>query len=638
MNTALPTGSRQHIIMLTIVFLLSFFFRVWLLDQRWINPDEGAHLMDAVLALDGKVPLVDFSSRQPLYVYVNALILKLFGISYTAGRLLPLTCSLLIGLFVYLIAKTLFDGKVAFLSAVLYWLIPLELFNSVIVKTEPLTTLLACISFYLAIVGIKKNAWPQIAASGAFAALGFYVRQSVVIIPVVFLGLLFYYHKGAMGATLKRLYPFLVGYAIIVLTVLLVYMNYRDPLTVFFSSLNPVAFLLPALKKILIVFGKSAETSSPSAAGSALIGNAGRNLHAFQYIKSSIMLHLFLVMALIFSFLGVFRHSVFENRQKRNAGPLCAYLFLYSWIGMLFLAYAYYYFTRGYYIDYFREFLPPLIILFSAWLVGIDKAFERYSSLYTLVSMAILCALAVWAIQAAGLLYGKKFYALLTACCFAFFVHWKNTKTTKGRLLLSIGIGTVIVYLVAVYGTTTFTFLSGVVPSIVLLVVIFTVPLLAPKDEFGDRLKAYPKFLALSILAITFMISMYVSATQFDLKYESIWSPESLKKVSAYLEHNTNQDEKVLSGAVIWEFQALRRPYLSISHPLALILGISDRNKAKFQKAVHNTPPVVVIIDGYTQKTYFKQFPWLEEFINNRYQLVADQGPAKYPIKIYRLN
>ena len=74
-----------------------------------VGLDESAHLMDAVLALDGKVPLVDFDSRQPLYVYINALFLKLFGISYTAGRLLPLTCSLLIGIFVYLIANTLFE-------------------------------------------------------------------------------------------------------------------------------------------------------------------------------------------------------------------------------------------------------------------------------------------------------------------------------------------------------------------------------------------------------------------------------------------------------------------------------------------------------------------------------------------------
>jgi len=54
---------------LLAVFLVSLFIRLWLLDKRWINADEGAHLMDAVLVLDGKIPEVDFHARQPLYVY-----------------------------------------------------------------------------------------------------------------------------------------------------------------------------------------------------------------------------------------------------------------------------------------------------------------------------------------------------------------------------------------------------------------------------------------------------------------------------------------------------------------------------------------------------------------------------------------
>jgi len=68
------------IILLLVVLFASLSVRVWLLDKRWINPDEGAHLMDAVLALDGMIPSVDFHSRQPLYVYANAATLKLLGI------------------------------------------------------------------------------------------------------------------------------------------------------------------------------------------------------------------------------------------------------------------------------------------------------------------------------------------------------------------------------------------------------------------------------------------------------------------------------------------------------------------------------------------------------------------------------
>jgi len=112
--------------------------------------------MDAVLALDGMIPEVDYSSRQPLYTYALAGTFKLFGINYVSGRILPLTCSMLVGFLIFLIARLLFDEKVALLSAAIYWMLPLELMNSVIVKTEPLVTLLICLSLYT--VGILCKA------------------------------------------------------------------------------------------------------------------------------------------------------------------------------------------------------------------------------------------------------------------------------------------------------------------------------------------------------------------------------------------------------------------------------------------------------------------------------------------------
>jgi hypothetical protein len=63
----------QKIAILLVVFLASFALRLWLLDKRWVNPDEGAHLMDAVLVLDGKMPIQDFGSRQPFTGIKDAL-------------------------------------------------------------------------------------------------------------------------------------------------------------------------------------------------------------------------------------------------------------------------------------------------------------------------------------------------------------------------------------------------------------------------------------------------------------------------------------------------------------------------------------------------------------------------------------
>src|SRR5882672_12323441 len=91
---SLPYGLRQLFsrvdhgyLVLLVVCVMSLSVRLWLLDKRWINPDEGPHLMDAVLVLDGKIPQVDFNSRELIYVYSIAGFLKLFGTSYVSGRL-----------------------------------------------------------------------------------------------------------------------------------------------------------------------------------------------------------------------------------------------------------------------------------------------------------------------------------------------------------------------------------------------------------------------------------------------------------------------------------------------------------------------------------------------------------------------
>src|SRR5919106_857343 len=99
------SGARSSYVVLAVFFLTSLFVRLWLLDKRWLDVDEGAHLMDAVLALDGRIPVVDYVSREPLYVYTLAGFLKLFGTNYILARFLPAACSLLVGFVIFSLGK-----------------------------------------------------------------------------------------------------------------------------------------------------------------------------------------------------------------------------------------------------------------------------------------------------------------------------------------------------------------------------------------------------------------------------------------------------------------------------------------------------------------------------------------------------
>jgi len=123
----------------------------------------------------------------------------------------------------------------------------------------------------------------------------------------------------------------------------------------------------------------------------------------------------------------------------------------------------------------------------------------------------------------------------------------------------------------------------------------------------------------------------------FDLPYESTWPPQSVEKIASYVKAQTRDTDEVMSGAVIWEFQASRRSFQMISHPLAFQYGMPEGKKVAIERAAMTRPPKVIVVDSYTEKIYIRQVPRLEELLHARYQFVTDAGPASQPVRVYRL-
>ena len=146
------------------------------------------------------------------------------------------------------------------------------------------------------------------------------------------------------------------------------------------------------------------------------------------------------------------------------------------------------------------------------------------------------------------------------------------------------------------------------------------------------------RFAALSFALAAFVVSLTYSTNLLGLRYDSLWSPQSLENTSAYLRAHTKTTARVLSGAVIWELQAQRRPFLNISHPTAFESKITRTEKEIIETALTTEPPEVIILDSYTEKTYFRHIAWLNEFLHSKYQLVYSAGPARTsPVETYRL-
>jgi hypothetical protein len=137
-------------------------------------------------------------------------------------------------------------------------------------------------------------------------------------------------------------------------------------------------------------------------------------------------------------------------------------------------------------------------------------------------------------------------------------------------------------------------------------------------------------------VSAAFVVSISFSAVQLGLRYDSIWSPQSVDTISSDLKALTDRADEVMSGGVIWELQASRRPFRMISHPLQFEYGMTQEERVMIEQALLTRPPKAIVVDGYTEKTYFRA-PQLAELVDARYQLERSAGPAVFPVKLYRL-
>jgi len=629
-----PKAYRDYVLLFAILFI-SLLIRLWLLDKRWINPDEGAHLMDAALALDGMIPKVDFGSRQPLYTYALAGFLKLFGTDYIAGRLLPVTCSMLTGIVVFLIARMLFDVKVALLSSVVYWMLPLELLQSTIVKTEPLAMLLTSLSLYATIRFSQHNEGSWLIIAGVFASMGFYVRQSALIIPLTVFGFVFIIHRGQVREIAKSLGLFLAGYMGMFLLVFAFYSRFMSPVDFLTRGLSPFGFLIWVGNRVLPLLGLLPASTNVVTAQAF---DVPLSLY-YRYLYQAVFLHLFLMIGLGFSIVSLGYHFLTRNGQKLRE-HIISYSIPYLWFFSLFIAYVIFFFTWAFHIDYSREFLPPLVIILSAWICHNVPALEREGVMERLILGGLcLSAILFFFMQSEYRdLFGIAQQVSLAIALITLFNFTGAFESTTRKFIFVATMLLVVALIVVARLTPLKPYLYGTIPSLGIIGMFYGITGIAWAflgQKAWPSLGSYAKFLGLSIVLGSFLVSVSYSADKLNLAYNSAWSPQSVENVAKFLKAHTRDGDEVMSGAVIWELQASRRPFQMISHPLGFIYGMSEEKKATITLAARTRPPKVIILDGYTEKTYMRRVPSLKELLKERYQLMTTEGPAKYPVRIY---
>lgn len=372
---------------LTAILIISLLIRFLFLPERWINPDEGAHLYDAKFILDGKTPFVDYSSRMPIYVYMLAAFLKVFGVNYISGRLLPLLSNIGIGILVFLIGRKLFNNnRIALLASAIYLFSPLSILWSVVVKTELPETLFVSIGMFLLLTYIKseKEKYNLVFFSGFFFALAYYVRESSIAIFMASILFIIFSYRLRVDKIIKASIIMVSGYFLVFFILILYFSSFVALPTILESKLNPMETIMDPIEKIITVPDKTTNGDKPKDIPQMFSQTIGEWILVFKFNS-------FLLFGAIIFFLG------YTIKKKNNIIlSKLQFSFLSLWILSLTIFYLYYSLRTSFYTQYFGEFLPALalilayVIVFLISEIETPNAFRRYMVMISLIAIIAL--------------------------------------------------------------------------------------------------------------------------------------------------------------------------------------------------------------------------------------------------------
>lgn len=185
---------------LLILFLFAFLLRVAYVlfyPQYPVLMDAKSYTTLAINLSEGKGYTHDgtviYTRRPPGYPFFLASIFSLFGKNLIIARLSQAFISSMIVVFVYLIAKMVFNKKIAYMSALLYAGYFPSIFYSGLLLTETLYSFLLIITFYFLLLKNQSKSFTIII--GIFFGVIALVRSTSILLPFFTLLLFFIFNR-----------------------------------------------------------------------------------------------------------------------------------------------------------------------------------------------------------------------------------------------------------------------------------------------------------------------------------------------------------------------------------------------------------------------------------------------------------
>jgi len=576
---------KRNRLVLFSLLSIGLIIRLYIFVVHHITPDEAWHLADALFFANGKIPLVDYASRQPLYVFLIGIFIKVFGASYLTGRLLLLLTSLGTLLFIYLIAQIWFDKKIALLSLATYICFPFVFIWEPIIQEQGLVIFFNCAAIYFASFSIfKKQYKPFLFLSGILFACAYYSRQTgLASIIALFLFLLFF-EKFKIMKIFRKYHMLALGFLTLPGLFFAFYLQYMSIGDILNTNINPLYLVVVSLKNIIT------HTASYNPIGQNNFNLALQDsLTTKRLLHATLRYNYVLVVSYLVLLALVFLQIVWIKQRNRN--EFHKMLFFVFWPSITALFYGYHYFHRGFFPQYIREFQIPLVMVFGFLVFYLARKSVEDDMILGWIVFMFGVTVGSW------LLY-----------CFIITSHPSMIYTVL---------------------------LSGLFLT---LVASFKLS----RKHGGIQIPQFEKCLYWSFLVLltgTFIYTFSLSGRLLSIHYQSLWSPKMINKVVSVIKRNSSESDGVLAGSPIWAIQSGRRIIPAYAHPMTLKLGVSPETNRDILESVLNDPPRIVVVDWFTREIYFDCFPWIKKMVDNSYLLQATYSELDYEtIEVYKLN
>lgn len=616
-----PAVSRGEWIALALILLASLALRLVLLPHRWINPDEGAHLMDGRLLLDGLIPLVDFDSRQVLYVYILAGWLKLTGSHLETARLLFLGASVAVVLLVFAIARRLFGARPAVFATAVYAFFPLSVVWSGNVHMQPITLVFACLGFYCLAGILEDRPIRASVLAGLCFGLMFYVRESalaavaaavlfILVVTPTWSGRL--RRVGALGAGFLAVSAIMIGS----------YSTVLSPSQLWEGPLNPVSLPVRMVIGDPVPAGPEPPVRPPELQGPTRSEQQTLRT-AVTNIRSVTSMALFLLVGLAGS-LGSLAGRRRSDQEGR--GEVSGYLLLWLWFGFIAAAYGVWVLKVGFYPQYFTEMVPPLAIAFGA---VVPASAERWAGRQLPAWIWVLVGLALAAVFLTARLGGLSSLVYLGAP--GLLLAGAAALAAGKRAEAAGALGAVAVLVLAGESPP---FPAARVVKVAVAFGAFSVAVWVAGRS--GRFRRWD-FVLVALASGAAVFSFQRAGRLLSVAYQCVWPPHLLGPVASLIRDQTRPGDEVMSGAVAWEFEAGRRPFRRISHPLKFLARSEPWEEREVERGMATAPPAIVVLDGYTERTFGRVFEPLPDVLRQRYDLLGTWQGARHPVQLFRL-